>query len=466
MKREDLHSYQIFAVDHVIHNRYCGLLLDMGLGKTVSTLTALDYLLYGDLDINSVLIVAPKRVVETVWQEEAKKWEHLNRLKIVNIVGNEKERMLAAKAPADIHVVSRDNLAWLVDNYVALKLRFDTLILDELSSFKSNKSLRFKAAKHIRPMMRRVVGLTGTPSPNGLLDLWSQVFLLDRGERLEKTFTTYKNTHFRPGRTNGHIVFTYDLLPGHDEIIHKKIEDICISMKAIDHLQMPERIDNFVIVPIPDTIKKQYDEFESTMVLELLQSINSDLTEIPVLTAAALSNKLLQFANGAVYDENRGVHVIHDLKIKALLEIIEDANGQSVLIAWSYKHDLSRLKEALKEYNPREMKVAQDIADWNSGKIQIMLAHPASAGHGINLQAGGNIIIWFGLTWSLELYLQFNSRLHRQGQKSNVVIIHHLILEGTHDKDVIKAIQSKDRKQENLLTSLKAKLKNYLLWQK
>lgn len=457
----DLHAYQLFAVNHVVHNRYCGLLLDMGLGKTVSTLTALDILLYDELDIDHALIVAPKRVVETVWANEQKIWSHLTRLKIVNIIGNEKERIVAAMTPADIHVISRDNFAWLMDKVKPLGLKYDTLVLDELSSFKSNTSVRFKAARALRPLLKRVVGLTGTPAPNSLLDLWPQIYLLDRGERLERTFTNYKNKYFRPGRRNGQIIFTYDILPGADELIHTKIADICVSMKAIDYLDMPEYIENFITVPITNSVKAKYDEFEKSMVLELLQ-LNEETFEIPVLTAAALSNKLLQFANGAVYDEDHNIHHVHDLKLDALLDLIEDANGQPLLIAWSYRHDLTRLKEALKKYNPREMQGNKDIEDWNAGKIQIMLAHPASAGHGINLQAGGSIIVWFGLTWSLELYRQFNSRLHRQGQKSKSVIVHHLILENTHDIDVVRSIQAKDHRQETLLKSIKAKLKKYI----
>jgi SNF2 family DNA or RNA helicase len=463
MERSQLHNYQTFAIDHILDNKYCGLLLDMGLGKTVSTLTALDTLLYEELEIGRVLVVAPKRVIETVWKEEADKWSHLHRLKISKIVGNEKQRLEAIKVKADIYLISRDNFAWLVDLFNSHKLFFDMLVLDELSSFKSNKSQRFKAARIIRPLMKRVIGLTGTPSSNGLMDLWAQMYLLDRGERLEKTVTNYRNMYFRPGRTNGHIVFNYDLIPGCDKIIYSKIEDICISMKAIDHIQMPERIDNFIEVFMPDKIKKQYDDFEKSSVLEMASLIESeDNLEIPVVNAAALSNKLLQFANGAVYDENRGIHVVHDLKIEALLEIIDDANGQPVLVAWSYRHDLSRLKVALEKYKPRELSTAQDIIDWNNGKILVMLAHPASAGHGINLQGGGNIIIWFGLCWSLELYMQFNSRILRQGQMHSSVIINHLVLKGSHDEDVIKSLRSKDRKQESLLAAVKAKIQQYI----
>lgn len=461
MDKSLLHDYQRFSITHIIEHKYCGLLLDMGLGKTVSTLTALDYLLYDELEILRVLVIAPKRVAETVWAEEAEKWSHLFRLKFSKIIGNEKQRLEAISKKADVYIISRDNIAWLVDKLSPSKMFFDTLILDELSSFKSNKSIRFKAVRAIRPYMKRIIGLTGTPSPNSLLDLWPQIYLLDRGERLEKTFTNYRNLYFRPAQTNGHIVYSYSILPGSDTIIHNKISDICISMKAIDHIKMPERIDNYIDILMPAALKKQYDDFEETCVLELM-SAAEDVQEIPVVNAAALSNKLLQFSNGAVYDENRGIHEIHNLKIEALESIIEEANGQPVLIAWAYRHDLMRLQKALAKYKPRELKTDVDIKDWNSGKVQVMLAHPASAGHGLNLQSGGNIIVWFGLTWSLELYMQFNSRIHRQGQTHASVVIHHIILRDTHDADVVRTLQSKDKRQEGLLKAVKARINKYI----
>lgn len=460
MDKSDLHDYQIFGYKHIINTPYCGLFLDMGLGKTVTTLTAINTLIYEDLEIKNVLIVAPKRVVETVWSDECEKWDHLKHLEVVKIVGTEPKRIEALKKKADIYVVSGDNIAWLCAFYGGI-LPFDMLVIDELSSFKSYKSLRFKALKLARPSIKRVVGLTGTPAPNGYIDLWAQLYLIDRGKRLEKTITKYRERYFREGRRNGAVVYDYKLLNGAEEQINQRISDICISMKANDYLDMPELIMNRVSVTLPPAIKKMYDDFEKDKVLDLIKLEAEDAKEINVINAAALANKLLQFANGAIYDEDHTAHEIHKEKIDALKDIIEDANGKSILVAWSFQHDRDRLMEALKAYKPRELKSEKDIRDWNEGKIQVMLAHPASAGHGLNLQAGGNIIVWFGLTWSLERYQQFNGRLYRQGQKSRTVIIHHIITEGTHDEDVIKAIKAKDKKQESLLSSIKAKINKY-----
>lgn len=460
MDKSDLHDYQIFGYKHIINTPYCGLFLDMGLGKTVTTLTAINTLIYEDLEIKNVLIVAPKRVVETVWSDECEKWDHLKHLEVVKIVGTEPKRIEALKKKADIYVVSGDNIAWLCAFYGGI-LPFDMLVIDELSSFKSYKSLRFKALKLARPSIKRVVGLTGTPAPNGYIDLWAQLYLIDRGKRLEKTITKYRERYFREGRRNGAVVYDYKLLNDAEEQINQRISDICISMKANDYLDMPELIMNRVSVTLPPAIKKMYDDFEKDKVLDLIKLEAEDAKEINVINAAALANKLLQFANGAIYDEDHTAHEIHKEKIDALKDIIEDANGKSILVAWSFQHDRDRLMEALKAYKPRELKSEKDIRDWNEGKIQVMLAHPASAGHGLNLQAGGNIIVWFGLTWSLERYQQFNGRLYRQGQKSRTVIIHHIITEGTHDEDVIKAIKAKDKKQESLLSSIKAKINKY-----
>lgn len=463
LTEENLHDYQKACVEHIISHPYCGVFLDMGLGKTVSTLTALNYLMFDYLEINSALVVAPKRVAASVWQEEAEKWDHLKHLRFSKIIGTLKQRLAALHTKADIYIISRDNIAWLSALYGGGKLPFDMIIADELSSFKSYKSERFKALRSTRPYLKRFVGLTGTPAPNGLIDLWPQVYIMDRGDRLEKTITRYREKYFRPGKTNGHVVYSYNLADNSEELIHKKIEDICISMKACDYLTMPLRTDNYVKLKMPADLKKQYDDFEKNKVLDLVSeasSKDSSSIEVSAVNAAALSNKLLQFANGAIYDEEKNVHPIHDIKLEALKEIIEDANGQSVLIAWTYQFDRARIMDYLKKYEPRELKTNRDIEDWNAGKIRVMLAHPASAGHGLNLQAGGNIIIWFGQTWSLELYQQFNARLYRQGQQ-NGVIIHHLILQGTHDEDVIAALKAKDRKQNNLMESIKAKIEKY-----
>ena len=459
MNEKNLHNYQLACVQHIINTPFCGVFLEMGLGKTVSTLTAVNALMYDYCEVNSVLIIAPKRVAESVWQEEAEKWDHLKHLTFSKIIGTQPQRLAALKAKANIYIISRDNVAWLCALFGGSKLPFDMIVVDELSSFKSYKSERFKSLKAAQPYFKRFVGLTGTPAPNGLIDLWPQVYLMDRGTRLGKTITAYRNTFFRPGRTNGNIVYNYDLLSGSEEQIHKRIEDICISMKAQDYLEMPYRTDNYIKLTLPKNILDKYNEFEKEKVLELL-SVDEEAVEINAVNAAAMSNKLLQFANGAVYDEDRNVHEIHDIKLEALKEIIENANGQSVLVAWTYQHDRDRILEFTKAYKPRELKTPQDIKDWNDGKVQVMLAHPASAGHGLNLQAGGSIIVWFGQTWSLELYQQFNARLYRQGQQHHV-IIHHLIVSGTHDEDVIKALKSKDKKQNSLMDSIKAKINKY-----
>lgn len=463
----NLHNYQKACVEHIITHPYCGVFLEMGLGKTVSTLTAINSLMNDYCEVNSVLVIAPKRVAESVWQEEAEKWGHLKHLRFSKIIGSVKQRISAVMdTKADIYIISRDNIAWLCALYGGGKLPFDMVVIDELSSFKSYKSERFKALRGARPYLKRLVGLTGTPAPNGLIDLWPQIYLMDRGERLEKTISRYRERYFRPGQSNGNVVYSYNLMDDSEYLIHKKIEDICISMKADDYLEMPERTDNYIKLRMPEQIKKQYDDFEKNKVLDLfkpeheyLDSTNKSV-EINAVNAAALSNKLLQFANGAVYDENRKVFPIHDIKLEALKEIIEDANGQSVLVAWTFQFDRDRIMDYLKKYKPRELKTNKDIEDWNAGKIQVMLAHPASAGHGLNLQAGGNLIVWFGQTWSLELYQQFNARLYRQGQKNNVVI-NHLILQGTHDEDVIKALKNKDKKQSSLMDSIKAKIDKY-----
>jgi SNF2 family DNA or RNA helicase len=463
LTRENLHKYQRACVEHIIAHPFCGLFIDMGLGKTATTLTAIDDLMNDYCEISSVLVVAPKRVASSVWQEEAEKWEHLKHLRFSKIIGTAKQRVQAIYTKADIYIISRDNIAWLCAMYGGGKLPFDMVVADELSSFKSYKSERFKALRGARPYLKRFVGLTGTPAPNGLIDLWPQIFLMDRGERLEKTITRYREKYFRPGQTNGHVVYSYNLMSDSEELIHEKIEDICISMKADDYLTMPFRTDNYIQLKMPDALKKQYDDFEKNKVLDLISTTSDNSTvpvEVDVVNAAALSNKLLQFANGAVYDEEKNVHEIHDIKLEALKEIIDDANGQSVLVAWTYQFDRDRILNYLKKYKPRELKTDKDIEDWNAGKIQVMLAHPASAGHGLNLQAGGSIIVWYGQTWSLELYQQFNARLYRQGQQ-NGVVIHHLIMNGTHDEDVVKALKAKDRKQNALMESIKAKIEKY-----
>lgn len=459
MDKSNLHKYQKVCVEHIISHPFCGVFLDMGLGKTISTLTAIEELKYDYCEIDTVLIIAPKRVVETVWEEEAKKWDHTKHLTFSKIIGTERQRLAALKVKADVHIISRDNIAWLCSLYAA-KLPYDMLVIDELSSFKAHQTQRFKSLRLARPWFKRVVGLTGTPAPNGLINLWSQMYLIDRGERLEKTITAYRSRYFRPGASNGYVVYSYNLLSDSERLIQERIKDICISMRAEDYLEMPERIDNFVRVTMPDKLMDAYKKFEQENVITLANEIEEGTTTVNAVNAAALSNKLLQFANGAMYDENKNVVPIHDLKLEALKEIIEAADGKPVLVAWTYQFDRDRIKNYFRSMAPRELKTAEDINDWNAGKVRLMLAHPASAGHGINLQAGGNIIVWYGLTWSLELYQQFNARLYRQGQKQRT-IIHHIVNTGTHDEDVVRALKSKDKTQNNLMNSIKAKLELY-----
>lgn len=461
----NLFDYQKACVKHIIEHPYCGVFLEMGLGKTVSTLTAIEALKFDYCEISRVLVIAPKRVVESVWEEEAEQWKHLQNLTFSKIIGSETKRIEALKKQADIYLITRDNIAWLCALYGGVYLPFDMVVIDELSSFKSYKAIRFKALKSCRPSLKRLVGLTGTPAPNGLIDLWPQIYLMDRGERLEKTISRYRDKYFKPGRSNGNVVFNYKLLEDSEKLIHEKISDICISMKTEDYIELPDKVNNFIKLQMPESLKKKYKDFEKDKVLELYELTKQEgkncVQAINVMNAAALSNKLLQFANGAIYDEERNVHEIHNIKLDALEEIIEDANGKSILLAWTFKFDRDRIMERFKKYKPRELKDAKDIKDWNAGKIQLLLAHPASAGHGLNLQAGGNIIVWFGQTWSLELYQQFNARLHRQGQKE-VVIINHLILDKTHDIDVIASLKNKDKRQNALMDSIKAKIEKYI----
>lgn len=456
MNESNLHEYQKVAVQHIIEHPAAGLLLDMGLGKTVSTLTAINILMNEYLEVNKVLVIAPKRVAEDTWTTECEKWEHLQNLRISVMLGSEKQRIAAFKKEADIYVINRENVEWLVSHWQGY-FPFDMVVIDELSSFKSAKSRRFKALRLVRPKISRVVGLTGTPAPNGLIDLWSQMYLLDMGERLGKTITGYREKYFRPGRTNGQVVFDYKALDGSEQAIYDKISDICISMKAKDYLELPERVDNDVKVKLSDVNMKKYLEFEKEQILQLPEDETGDVSAV---NAAALSNKLLQFANGAVYDADKGVHEIHTEKLEALTEIVEAANGQPVLIFYAFKHDLYRIQKKLKAYHPVEIGGSECIRAWNAGRIHLLLAHPASAGHGLNLQAGGNIVVWYSLPWSSELYLQANARLYRQGQ-AKPVIIHKLIAEGTIDEDVVKALDGKIDKQEALMQAVKARIEKY-----
>ena len=445
------HEYQNYAKQKLIELPEVGLLLDMGLGKTVTTLTAIEELMYDRFLISRVLVIAPKRVAEDTWTTEAQKWDHLKHLRISRVLGGRKERLAALDEDADIYVINRENVVWLVDLYRA-SWPFDMVVVDELSSFKSNQAKRFKALKQVRPLVERFVGLTGTPSPNGLLDLWPQMYLIDRGQRLGKTITGYRERYFNPGKSNGYVVYSYEPKPGAEEAIQKQISDICISMKAEDYLQMPELVVNDIPVRLSPQELGKYRELEREKLMEI------DGDQVTALNAATVYNKLLQMANGSVYSDDGTVVEIHKRKLEALEEILDTANGQPVLVFYNFRHDYDSLSAAFKKYKPRTLKGQEDIQDWNSGRIPLLLAQPASMGHGLNLQAGGHIIVWYGLNWSLELYQQANARLYRQGQKQGV-IIHRLVAAGTVDEEVIRRLESKDVTQESLMESLKARIK-------
>lgn len=423
----------------------------MGMGKTVSTLTAIDNLIFLG-EVNKVLVIAPLRVAEDTWSTEVDKWDHLKHIKISKILGTKKQREEALMKDADIYVTNRENIDWLVsecfDSWI-----WDMVVVDELSSFKSSKAKRFRALKKVRPYFKRIVGLTGTPAPNSLIDLWPQVYLLDGGLRLGKTITGFKDRYFNPGRRNGYVVYNWELKEGSEAAIQNKISDICISMKADDYLDLPERIDNRVEINLSKKSMEIYKKLEKDLVIELGEE------DITAANAAVLTNKLLQMANGAIYSETKEVVKIHDEKIERLEEIIDVSNGKPVLVFYNFKHDYNRITEMLtkKKISHQTLNTSDDIKKWNGGKIQVALLHPASAGHGLNLQYGGNIIVWFGLTWSLELYQQANARLHRQGQ-TETVVIHHLVAKGTVDEDVMNALANKEINQDMLLEAVKARL--------
>jgi len=454
LSAENLHDYQRFGYSHILDNPAAGLFLDMGLGKTITTLTAVKELL-DRLEVGRPLVIGPKRVVESVWIQEAAKWLHTSSLSFSLIAGNAKQRKKALEAEADIFLISRDNVSWLCEQYGGSFLPFDMLILDELSSFKNHQSQRFKALKRVRKSVNRVLGLTGTPAPNGLVDLWSQVFLLDGGERLGHSIGRYREAYFRPDKQNGGIVYSYALKDKmQQEKIYNAIGDICISMKAEDFLDMPDKVIIDERVTFSDELAKTYSDFEKELVFNLLTELGDK--EITVATAAALSNKLLQFSNGAVYDENREVHQIHDLKLDKLEDILEAANGKPLLVAIAFKHDATRIMKRFKSIAPRVLDSQQDIDDWNAGKVQMLILHPASGGHGLNIQHGSNYLVWFGLNWSLELYKQLIARLWRQGQKAEQVFIYRIICSGTLDEKVVRSLAEKEGTEDELLGAVKA----------
>ena len=450
------HAYQQHCITKVIEIAKLGLFLDMGLGKTVTTLTAIRQLKYDRFEVRKVLVIAPKKVAEGTWTREKDKWEHTKILRVSPVLGSQAKRIRALNTPADIYIINRENVCWLVD-YYRNDWPFDMVVIDESSSFKSHTAKRFKALASISSRITRLVELTGTPSPNGLDDLWSQVFLLDGGERLGKRYTQFRERYFDPGRRGADgMVYDYKAKPGSEQSILERISDICISMKAEDYLQLPDIIYHTVPVVLDPKALKAYQEMEQKMVLELPE----DEEEISVTSAAALSNKLLQLANGALYDDDHQVHEIHDCKLEAFTELIESLQGKPALVFYNFQHDKTRILKALEKtkLRIRELKKPQDEDDWNAGKIDILLAHPASAAYGLNLQQGGNHVIWFGLTWNYELYTQANKRLHRQGQTEKV-IIHHLVSTGTRDEDVMQALEKKDDVQNWVMESLKARIK-------
>lgn len=441
------HNYQNYAKNFILAHKVSALFLDCGLGKTITTLTAINELMYDSFEISKVLIIAPLRVAQSTWKDEIEKWDHLNLLRYSIAVGDEKERLKALKQTSDIYIINRENVDWLVTKS-GIDFNFNMLIIDELSSFKSHTSKRFKSLLKIRPYFERVVGLTGTPSSNGLIDLWAEFRVLDLGERLGRYITHYRNEYFLPDKRNGAVIFSYKPQPNAEERIYRRLADITISMKSTEYLKMPELILNELEINLDEEDQMKYKKFKKEMVMTIQEK------EIDAINAASLSNKLIQLANGSIYDADKKFYEIHNKKLDKLEEIIESANGKPVLVAYWFKADKERIE---KRFKVREIKTADDIKQWNKGMIDLALIHPASAGHGLNLQSGGSTLVWFSLTWSLELYQQTNARLYRQGQKDTVVI-HHLITKNTIDEDIMKSLKRKDKTQEALMRAVKARI--------
>ena len=486
LAERDLHDYQRFCVEFIEAHPQCGVFLDMGLGKTAIALTAVSHLLYDSFEVSRVLIIAPLRVARDTWIAELGKWAHLNGLRLERVLGTPKERIAALSRKAELYIINRENVEWLVRHYAGRKWPFDMLVIDELSSFKNSRARRFLALKKVLSQFIRVVGLTGTPAPNGLEDLWPQIYLLDRGVRLGRTMRSYLDMYF--DTPNSWLPYRRELKPGAEEAIYRRISDICVSMRAADHIKMPERVDNVVEISLSAREEKLYRRMERDMLLpyaaiardaedlrhgyapeglspEPVEHSPSRKGDVLALNAASLAGKLLQLANGAVYDEFHNVRVLHDRKLDALEDLIEAANGKPVLVMVNYQHDLARIRQRFGKYSPenpsgvRELKTAQDMEDWNAGKIPVAATQPASTGHGLNLQQGGSTIIWFGLNWSLELYEQANARLWRQGQKETVVV-HHLVVRGTMDEQVMRALRDKAADQNALMAAVRARIRD------
>lgn len=449
-----LHNYQVVAKDFIIGHPYAAVILDMGMGKTATTLSAVNELMFDRFEVTEVLVIAPLRVANTVWSDEIEQWSELRNLRYSKIVGTPKQRKVALQKDADIYIVNRENLPWLVEQ-CSPYFKWDMVVIDELSSFKSWQSKRFKAFMTMRPYMKRVVGLTGTPSSNGLMDLFAEFKVIDGGERLGRFIGEFRSRYFEEGRRNGNIVYEYIPMDYAECQIQDKISDITISMKALDYLDMPELISTKKLVRMSEKEKEKYIQFKKEYVLSELDGL-----EVTAANAASLMNKLVQLSNGAVYSDDHTVVPLHEQKLDALEDILESANGEPVLVAYWFKHDLARITGRLEKLKvtSRVLKTEEDIREWNKGNVPVGLIHPAGAGHGLNLQKGGHHLVWFGLTWSLELYQQTNARLWRQGQEAETVVIQHIVTEGTIDEEILKALGNKDAQQERLIEAVKAQV--------
>ena len=452
--RYEPHEYQRYATEYIEAHPVAAVLLDMGLGKTSITLTALNNLLFDSFEVRRILVIAPLRVARNTWGAEIEKWDHLSGLRYAVAVGTENERLAALRKQADIYLINRENVQWLISES-GIPFDFDMVVIDELSSFKNHQTKRFKALMKVRPKVKRIVGLTGTPSSNGLMDLWAEFRLLDTGERLGRFIGQYRTSYFRPDKQNGQVVFSYKPLPGAEKQIYSKISDITISMKSTDHLRMPELVDSRYTVYLSETEREKYEELKKDLVLQLPDG------EVTAANAASLSGKLSQMADGAIYTDAGESIAIHERKLDALEDIIEAAYGRPVLVAYWFRHDLERISGRLQKLKIPYARLDTDgsIRKWNAGEIPVALIHPASAGHGLNLQGGGNTLVWFGLTWSLELYQQTVARLWRQGQESETVVVQHIITKGTIDERIMKALSEKDTTQAALIDAVKADLK-------
>ncbi len=449
-----LHNYQVVAKDFIIGHPYAAVILDMGMGKTATTLSAVSELMFDRFEVTKVLVIAPLRVANTVWSDEIEQWAELRHLRYSKIVGTPRQRKVALQKDADIYIVNRENLPWLVEQ-CSPYFKWDMVVIDELSSFKSWQSKRFKAFMAMRPYMKRIVGLTGTPSSNGLMDLFAEFKVIDGGERLGRFIGEFRSRYFEEGRRNGNIVYEYIPMDYAECQIQDKISDITISMKALDYLDMPELISTKKLVRMTEKEKEKYIQFKKEYVLSEIDGL-----EVTAANAASLTNKLIQLSNGAVYSDDHTVVSLHEQKLDALEDILESANGEPVLVAYWFKHDLARIMGRLEKLKvkSRVLKTEEDIREWNKGNVPVGLLHPAGAGHGLNLQKGGHNLVWFGLTWSLELYQQTNARLWRQGQEAETVVIQHIVTEGTIDEEILKALENKDAQQERLIAAVKAQV--------